>query len=182
MKIKTMLKIPLMDNGGDDNGDDGNDSGDDGDDDVEDPVDDNGDDDPADDNGGNDSGDDGNDDVDDPIGGDDDDEEPGDVTSVFETEDIDINANVTVAPNPIIRSAQLTVDLKDFDRSHVRLEVVNALGQVVAVIYDQIWAPDFLTLTWEAVDATGQPLPSGHYFLLVTTGDQRSTVHLNIVR
>lgn len=113
---------------------------------------------------------------------DDDEDDNSDVTSVDESEFLNILEHVTVAPNPIQTSAQIRFDLHGYDRSHVRLEIVDVLGRVIAVLYDQDWAPEMLELTWEALDASGHPLTNGQYFLLVTTGGERSTVLLNIAR
>ena len=69
------------------------------------------------------------------------------------------------APNPFIRQTKLTYNL--IEPSSVRLSVYDALGELIAVIYDSYQAAGAHTVTWEAQDQTGALLANGVYYVVL---------------
>lgn len=57
---------------------------------------------------------------------------------------------------------------------HVRLEVYNLQGQLIATLVDQMQAPGMHSVVWNARGAAGTPAPAGVYFCRLRAGDSFS--------
>lgn len=65
-------------------------------------------------------------------------------------------------PNPFNPSTNIALDLPS--PSHVRLEVLNILGQKVATLKDAYTEAGSHVVTWDGKSDNGQPVSSGVYF------------------
>jgi hypothetical protein len=83
-------------------------------------------------------------------------------------------ASLNVSPNPFNPSANIEYHLNKAD--NVKLEVFNQKGQRVNVLVDGPQASGRHDIRWNGTDATGRLVPSGIYFLRVSSGkDCRTT-------
>ncbi len=72
-------------------------------------------------------------------------------------------------PNPFNPVTRLRFDLPE--KSRVRLEIYNMLGQKVATVVDREMEAGFHTLSWNGRDASGAALASGVYIYRLRAGD-----------
>jgi hypothetical protein len=70
-------------------------------------------------------------------------------------------------PNPFNPSTDIAVEIPQAD--HIRLDVFDAVGRLVATLADGNYGAGYHPFTWNAVDAQGRQLPGGVYFYRVTT-------------
>jgi len=85
-----------------------------------------------------------------------------------------------VNPNPATTTAMITFGVKDYGK--IKLDVIDALGNVVATIADADYAAGMYDVQWNTKAADGQPLASGTYTLRLSTGSSTTTSRLVIVR
>ncbi len=78
-------------------------------------------------------------------------------------------------PNPFNPSTSITYGLPV--RTHVRLEILDVLGRVVATIVNGVKEAGTYTVTWDASSR-----PSGTYFYKLTTGGFTGTKKMLLVR
>jgi flagellar hook assembly protein FlgD len=62
------------------------------------------------------------------------------------------------------------------------MEVLDVLGNVVAIAADGIYKPGMNTILWSAKDLNGQDLSSGTYTCRMTAGSSVSTYKMVIVK
>ena len=65
-------------------------------------------------------------------------------------------------PNPFNPSTMINFAIKD--QGHVFIEVFNIKGEKVTILRDGIFEPGYYTVTWDGIDANGNPCSSGVYF------------------
>jgi len=107
----------------------------------------------------------------------------GGSTASVTHDEINIALNrCTISPNPVRESTSIRIDLSQFSRSRVRIEIVDLQGKIVNVLYAEDNAPDILDLRWDGTDTTGARVASGGYQLVVTVDGRRSTAAINVVR
>jgi hypothetical protein len=95
-------------------------------------------------------------------------------TTVFEPTDVADNPSVIPDqfvldqnyPNPFNPSTEIGFSVRI--RSHVRMEVLNLLGQQVRLLEDRTFAPGQHRTTWDGRDNDGSPAASGVYFYRIT--------------
>ncbi|ROL62124.1 T9SS C-terminal target domain-containing protein [Bacteroidetes/Chlorobi group bacterium ChocPot_Mid] len=80
-----------------------------------------------------------------------------------------------VYPNPVTDLVEFTFQLKE--ATNVRIEVTNALGQLVKVVYD-----NYTNEGLQGLNADLSDLSSGVYYYTLIAGNQRATRLMNIVR
>lgn len=114
--------------------------------------------------------------------GDETDDGNGTVSTVEHDEIIVARDRCSVSPNPVSTSAHISIDLADMDRSKVRVEIVDLSGRLIAVLFDDVTAPEHLDLEWNVMDQAGVMVPSGAYVLSVTVNGVRSTTTISVVR
>ena len=86
----------------------------------------------------------------------------------------------SVNPNPATTTAMITFGVKEYGK--IKLDVIDALGNVVATIADADYAPGMYDVQWSTKGLDGQPLASGSYILRLTTANSTSTMRMVIVR
>jgi hypothetical protein len=70
-------------------------------------------------------------------------------------------------PNPFNPTTAIAYTLPE--RSHVRLEVYNILGQRVRILVDDVQPPGNHDVIFDGVDGNGQPLATGVYLYVIKT-------------
>lgn len=83
-------------------------------------------------------------------------------------------------PNPFNQTTTLAWQLPR--RAEVRIVLYSLLGREVVLLYRGWQAAGHYRLVYAGVDAQGQPLPSGLYFIQFTAGDVRRVGKMTIVR
>jgi hypothetical protein len=90
------------------------------------------------------------------------------------------NGIASINPNPVSTTAMITFGVKD--NGKIALDVVDALGNVVASIANADYSAGNYDVQWNTVGLDGQPLASGSYTLRLTTPAGTSTMRMVIVR
>jgi hypothetical protein len=70
-------------------------------------------------------------------------------------------------PNPFNASTKFQIDIRK--KSIVRVELVSTLGQVVKRCVDQQLDPGRYLLEWDGTDSSGKNMPSGIYFIRMSS-------------
>ncbi len=83
-------------------------------------------------------------------------------------------------PNPFNPSTQISFGMPG--SGHVRLEVLNILGQHVATLLDQNLGAGTHNITWEATDDGGHSVASGVYLYRLTVGEFSSVKKMVLLR
>jgi|GEM_PF-1771032 len=100
------------------------------------------------------------------------------ITEPMDVEESTNNYNfnvLSVYPNPVTDLVEFTFELKE--ASNVRIEITNALGQLVKVVYDNYTGEGL-----QGFNADLSYLSSGVYYYTLTAGNNKATKLLNIVR
>lgn len=92
------------------------------------------------------------------------------ISSCAPVGELNISANnfCTISPNPSYGYFSINFTLKD--AAHVKLVVLNSLGQAVEILVNDQLMPGLNQVTWDAIG-----LPSGMYYYRMLAGDQTST-------
>jgi photosystem II stability/assembly factor-like uncharacterized protein len=85
-----------------------------------------------------------------------------------------------VTPNPASSTAVITIGTRE--NGNLRLDVVDALGNVVATIANADYSLGIYDISWNTAGYDGTPLVSGTYTLRLTVGSLTSTAKMIIVR
>jgi hypothetical protein len=107
----------------------------------------------------------------------------GKYTGVTEEPRTDLPDKFTVSrnyPNPFNPSTVVEFSLPR--RSHVRVEVLNVIGQVVEILAEREMASGSYRATWNGVDAHGHAMPTGVYFMRVTADGDSQTRKMMLVK
>jgi flagellar hook assembly protein FlgD len=72
-------------------------------------------------------------------------------------------------PNPFNPSTEISFSLPT--TSHVKLEVLNIMGQVVKTIVDRAMPAGTHTVIWNGESSTGEVVGSGVYFYRIEAGN-----------
>jgi hypothetical protein len=83
-------------------------------------------------------------------------------------------------PNPFTTGTAITFRTKA--RQHVRIAVYDTRGRLVAEVLDRVLLPGTRSITWVPRSSGGGYLPSGIYFLKITSEHRRLTRKLVLVR
>jgi hypothetical protein len=83
-------------------------------------------------------------------------------------------------PNPFNPATRIEFSLPE--RSDVRVEVFNTLGQRVRVLLDESRPAGDHTVYWDGRDVSGASVASGVYFYRVTAGDYVSSKKMMLVK
>lgn len=87
---------------------------------------------------------------------------------------------LTAYPNPFNPSTTVSFELAS--RSRVTATVYDPLGRIVRHLVDATYHPGQHTLRWDAANDDGQLVASGVYLLLLTSGTERETVKLTVLK
>jgi flagellar hook assembly protein FlgD len=96
------------------------------------------------------------------------------VTAITDTKLISIN------PNPISNNADVNFSISN--NASVRIDVIDALGNIVAQIDNGQYIPGAYTIQWTARDNAGNELPSGSYTCRLVSGSVTSAIPMVIVK
>lgn len=88
----------------------------------------------------------------------------------------------TISPNPVRENTSIRIDLSQFSRARVRIEIVDLQGKVMSVLYADENAPEILDLQWDGTDMTGARVASGGYQLVINVDGLQSSKAINVVR
>jgi|GEM_PF-1768468 len=83
-------------------------------------------------------------------------------------------------PNPFFSSTEIEYELVRL--GYVTLEVYDATGRLVRVLYDGIASAGHYSILWDAGDCRGRKAENGVYFCNLTTEDLRITRKMILVR
>lgn len=83
-------------------------------------------------------------------------------------------------PNPF--NQRTTISFQVPSQQFCQLRVFNALGQCCAVLLQREIAAGAHQLWWDAKDDSGSPLPSGAYWLVLTSGEQQAKSQMLLLR
>ncbi|MCP4088462.1 MAG: MBL fold metallo-hydrolase [Gammaproteobacteria bacterium] len=83
-------------------------------------------------------------------------------------------------PNPFNPSTQIEFELAR--PGHVKLEIFDARAQLVQVLLSDSRIAGRHTVNWNGRNGSGQNVPSGLYFCLITTNDGTDSRKLNLVK
>jgi hypothetical protein len=83
-------------------------------------------------------------------------------------------------PNPYPGNGVVRFSLPREDR--IRIVVYSAAGRRVATVVDGVWAAGEYEVPWRAVDARGQSLANGIYFMNMESGAFESTRRVTVIR
>ncbi len=86
---------------------------------------------------------------------------------IEETHDTRVKSGVMVYPNPVRRELTFVVNIPD--RTQVKIEVYDVLGQRAEVIIDEMLDAGSHTIRWNFKDARERELAQGTYFYRITT-------------
>lgn len=99
----------------------------------------------------------------------------------------DDNSNLPTAyalnqnyPNPFNPSTTISFDLPE--RSNVRLEIYNLLGQKIATLIDQTLAAGEYKVAWGGKNSAGQPIASGIYIYRLLADDFLQTKKMLLLK
>jgi hypothetical protein len=85
-----------------------------------------------------------------------------------------------ITPNPVTSTANITFGISN--SGNVKLEVIDALGNVAAVLANAEYSTGQYDIMWNTFGINGTPLASGSYTLRLVSGTVTSTTNLIIVR
>ncbi len=101
------------------------------------------------------------------------------LSSVDNSNDI-VNGINSVSPNPVSINSTITYGLSK--ASEVRIDIVDALGNVVTTIENGFMNAGTYTVNWNGNDHSGRPLPAGAYSIRMYAGNETSTYPVVVVR
>ena len=83
-------------------------------------------------------------------------------------------------PNPFNPETQIQFELQQ--PAHVTLQILNLLGQPVRILVNETLAAGSHKVSWDGLNASGQPMPSGIYFYQMTVNGRKRTRQLVLMR
>jgi len=83
-------------------------------------------------------------------------------------------------PNPF--NPITTIDFSIPRECHVTLEVYNVLGQTVKMLVDENLPQGYHSVTWDATDRNGNPVPTGVYFYRITADEFHMVRKMLLIR
>lgn len=83
-------------------------------------------------------------------------------------------------PNPFNPSTNIKFEIKS--DSHVRIDVLNILGQRINTLVDDIIQPGVHSVSWEGTDEKGKSVSAGTYFYVMTLPGERISKKMILLR
>ncbi len=105
------------------------------------------------------------------------------IAAAVEDDDITLPAAYSLEqnyPNPFNPTTSISFELAE--RSDVKLEVFNVLGQQVRVLIDGYVAPGTTTTVWDATDQNGSQVASGTYFYKLAVNDTQESKKMVLLK
>jgi hypothetical protein len=92
-------------------------------------------------------------------------------------------SSLTVLPNPFNHSLSISLGhLTTGPLDHFSLRVFDAQGRLIRALRPSLLAPHPLSLTWDATDSHGHPVPDGVYFITAASGSTTESRPVTLVR
>jgi hypothetical protein len=88
-------------------------------------------------------------------------------------------SSLTIFPNPFRSSLRINCSLLTPNSS---LRVFDAQGRLIRTLHPSPPAPSPLSISWDAIDSRGLPVPAGIYFITATSGSTTETRPVTLVR
>jgi hypothetical protein len=88
----------------------------------------------------------------------------------------------SVAPNPLSDYAAIGVQLNDRQYKRVRVDIVDAYGNMVRTLHDQPADAGVFHIQWNGKNQEGLQVASGTYNLHITCDDVMSATNIVVVR
>jgi len=86
-------------------------------------------------------------------------------------------------PNPFNPSTTIQFSIPEGgSQAHIRLDVFNLRGQVVATLVDRVADAGEYRIQWDGTDIAGRRVPSGVYFYRLTTPEYKATRKMVILK
>ena len=85
-------------------------------------------------------------------------------------------------PNPFSESTNISIEVQTAKVDNLPLIVYNMLGREVARWENPGWQSGSAVLRWDGFDLSGNPLPTGVYFLTIASDDLKQTQKISIIR
>jgi photosystem II stability/assembly factor-like uncharacterized protein len=86
----------------------------------------------------------------------------------------------SATPNPFVENTNIFFDVAN--EGNVRIDVVNALGQIVNVLNTQYYYPGRYNMSWNGRDMNGNFLSNGTYTIRLVSGSVTSTFNVVIIK
>jgi flagellar hook assembly protein FlgD len=87
----------------------------------------------------------------------------------------------SVSPNPLNRG-NASIDFGLPTDSQARLEIIDALGNVVTTLVSDVYNAGFHSVQWDGRDVNGVDLPSGTYTCRLVAGGASSAYPFVIIK
>ncbi|MCZ7608684.1 MAG: T9SS type A sorting domain-containing protein [Ignavibacterium sp.] len=76
-------------------------------------------------------------------------------------------------PNPFNSESVINYSVKQY--SHAKIKIFDLLGKEITTLLDKEISPGNYSISWEAKDNYGFPLPSGVYLIVLQTNNSIKT-------
>ncbi|NJK86824.1 MAG: T9SS type A sorting domain-containing protein [Bacteroidales bacterium] len=83
-------------------------------------------------------------------------------------------------PNPF--NKEIKIDYKTEKNGHVRLLIINTMGQIVNILVDQHQLAGNYRITWDGTNNDGYKIPEGEYFMQMITDGFSETKKIILVK
>ena len=85
-------------------------------------------------------------------------------------------------PNPFSESTNISITSQTAKFDNLPVIIYNMLGREVSRWEYPGWVSGSVTLNWNGLDLSGNPLPSGVYFVKIASEDLKQTQKISIIR
>ena len=83
-------------------------------------------------------------------------------------------------PNPFNPSTK--IDIQTVDRNYLKVQIVDVAGRLVNTLVDNELDAGYHVVQWNGLDASGQSMPTGMYFIQVQSGDRMNTQKIILLK
>ena len=87
---------------------------------------------------------------------------------------------VSVSPNPVQNYSRLQYTVAAASR--VSITIYNSMQQPVKVLVNEIKSAGTYSVTWNALQANGSPVPAGIYRVVAIIGERRYSVMMQVIK
>mgnify|MGYP006292830951 CR=1 FL=1 len=85
-------------------------------------------------------------------------------------------------PNPFNPTTTISFEIANTPGIHTRLTIYNSTGQIVATLLNKKLSPGNHEVNWNAMDQSGNPIPSGIYLIELRSGAARKMSKMMLIR
>jgi len=83
-------------------------------------------------------------------------------------------------PNPFNPATEIKFDIKQ--KTNVKLNIYNSLGQLVQELLNEVMNPDTYTVSWNGLDINGRRCSSGVYYYRIETDNYSETKKMSLIK